>query len=200
MCIKVKDIPIDIYKWRNFMHKVNLGSTQRKVLKTIVSAKAPSNESILENASASLKEYNISLPNRKYLKKASDLIEDMWTKIRKGELISESPLIPISPRRRPLGILRPIYNNNKELLLEIADGRRVERIFLDREKFKYFRYEKSVPTDHGSATLKYVDSRVSQDETVAENVNEIVDTYLKSLFPASPRHKYWDKYFTKDEL
>lgn len=177
------------------MRPVTVQEIEQKIAMHMVNY-APSNKSILK-AADTVKEFNISLRNRKYVNKASNLIEDMWTKIRKGELNMDSPKITIKPKKSPSAILSPVYNTSDgELLLEILDKKFTEKIYMDRRYFKDFRYEKTVYTDHGSATLKYTDSRVTKDDKIAHQVNERINLYLDELF--SPLRI--QKYFTKDEL
>lgn len=183
------------------MCSVNFECVKSNSFSSVYKNNAPSFKGSSVNAVADvIDEFNISLFNRRYIQRTSHLIEDMWTQIRKGELLSESPHFAIAPKKEAVGILRPVYNKNNELLLEISDGRYQERFYLDREKYKYFRYEKSVATDYGSATLKYFDSRIQKNKNIAEYVNEKLSKYFLELFPPVPRTRYADKFFTRSEL
>lgn len=130
----------------------------------------------------------ISIVNKKLVIKASNLIEDMWTDIKKGNLPKDEPKINIKPSKQYPAVLKPMYGGKRdgELLLEITGPKFSERIFLNRMYPTKFRYEKVVDTPSGHATLKYFDSQVSSDNILTQHVNKCVHDYLTEVFPPVP--------------
>lgn len=128
--------------------------------------------------------FRISEKNRKLISETGFEIEKIWKEFKKNSFFGDIPKLQVSPKGSLTGIVTPVKTRENELLLEIPDKKFTERIYLSREYLGDFRYEKTVSTDHGSATLKYHDSRVNNDSNIAKTVNEKVHTYLSELISA----------------
>lgn len=138
--------------------------------------------------SLALMDSEISQRAYKLVKKAGQLIDDTWTKNKKKSL-NVIPQIVKKCDNETI-TMRPVYNFSREaILIEINDGANAERIILDRVNPNKFRYEKSVKTDFGSATVKTYNSQNGKDENMIIKVNDLIEKYFPKFVKEDPLKK-----------
>lgn len=131
----------------------------------------------------------VSHKSAKLIKELNQCIEKQWADIKKGELISDSPSFCISDRHE-FTRFEPVYSQRfPALKIDNEDGKFTHEILLDRNNPNNFRYEKTVKTDHGRATLKSYDSRISDDKEINTFVNNILENKLDRIL----MDKIWDR-------
>ncbi len=114
----------------------------------------------------------------------SDYIEDIWTKIRKGELDESALKFSIEGKRGAISTFKPIYGANKPIILmDIDSGKYTQRFLFDRKNPTKFKYEKKVLTDYGSATLKSFDSELSKNKEIEKIADENLTKCLPDILP-----------------
>lgn len=132
----------------------------------------------------------------KISRKSARLIDDLnkciakqWEDIKKGKLISDCPNFSVADK---CGMTRfePVYSQRYPALkIESEDGRFTHEIMLDRNNPNNFRYEKTVKTDYGSATLKSYDSRTQNDKDINKFVSNLIEEKLDRIL----MDKIWNR-------
>ena len=122
-------------------------------------------------------------------------IEESWEAIKKGESTMKEPVFYLSNKGRTISV-KPIYGADKPLILmDVDNGKYTERILFDRKNPRNFRYEKVVPTDYGSATVKSFNSETQQDNFVALSVNEMVERYFPKIISKEIINSYFGRFY-----
>lgn len=126
------------------------------------------------------------------IKKMSNYIDDTWTQIKKGNVIMSSPSYTVSDKGKVITV-KPIYQGLKNaILVEAEDPKYIDRIIIDRVRPRDFKFERSVRTDHGSATVKSFDGLKQRDSKIEETVNEYIENSFSKIlhlddFPITKR-------------
>lgn len=124
----------------------------------------------------------ISKNGKELVKQVSNLIEDTWTAIKKGNVKSAEPNFVVVPQKGQVATVKPIYNGlYKKMLVEVQNDKDVERMIINREKPAEYVYEKAVITEFGSATSKIFDSTVGRDAAIEKRVNRLIDSVLPQV-------------------
>lgn len=119
------------------------------------------------------------------IKKMSNFIDDTWTEIKKGTSIMDSPKFTVSNKGKVITV-RPIYQGIKNaILIEAEDSKYIDRIIIDRVRPRDYKFERSIITDHGSATVKSFNGLKQRDDSIEAIVNEYVENSFPKILPSS---------------
>ena len=120
------------------------------------------------------------------VKKAHNLIEDTWVRIRKKEVDLLTPTFTRKISEKQI-TLSPLYHgNNRSIVLQVDNARGYQKITVDRFA-ENFTYEKVVKTEFGSATIASYNSKTSQkNESYTSIVNELLEDYLPKFVKQPP--------------
>lgn len=121
----------------------------------------------------------------KLVKRADNFIEDTWAEIRNKNSRSKltRPEFKIKDKENDV-ILKPLYNTvNPSILLEKRGPKYIDRIILERRNPNNFKYEKSIITPSGSATVKMYDSLRDNDPDIILKVDDMVSKYFPKFLP-----------------
>ena len=132
---------------------------------------------------------DIHLRSKRMISEAVDLINSTWAKIKAKKIHKDFPEFTKKDLHGNTVTLKPVYNGDDLLLLEIARGKVIDKIFVKQTNPTYFKYEQAVKTDFGTATTKTYDSRRQNNPNLVEKVNEILQNYIPQfLNNNSKRH------------
>ena len=122
---------------------------------------------------------DIHVQSKKLVTKATELINEAWANIKEKKLHNSFPEFIKKNSKGYTITLKPVYNNEKLLLLEVDKGKVVDKIFVNQNNPKYFKYEQSIKTDFGTATTKTYDSRrQNNNPLLVDKVNEALQDYI----------------------
>lgn len=122
---------------------------------------------------------DIHLQSKKLIIQATDLINETWAKIKAKKLHKNFPEFIQKDYNGSTVTLKPVYNNENLLLLEVDKGKVIDKIFVNQTNPTYFKYEQAVKTDFGTATTKTYNSKVQKNNPLlVERVNATLRTYL----------------------
>ncbi len=122
---------------------------------------------------------DIHLQSKKLITRATELINETWANIKEKKLHNSFPEFIQKDAHGHKITLKPVYNNENLLLLEIDTGKVIDKIFVNQTNPKYFKYEQSIKTDYGTATTKTYDSRRQNNNPLLVNkVNEALQNYI----------------------
>ena len=116
--------------------------------------------------------------SKKLILKATDLINETWTNIKAKKSNKSFPEFVKKDSHGNTITLKPIYNGENLLLLEIDKGKVIDKIIVNQSNPTYFKYEQAVKTDFGTATTKSYDSRRQNNPLIVDKVNETLKTYI----------------------
>ena len=138
----------------------------------------------------------ISKKAAKLMAAVNDCIDRQWKNIKKKGIIDKPPTYIYQDGKSTISI-KPVYSQKyPALLIEHNNGKIQQNILLDRNNPNNFRYEKTVATDYGSATLKTYDSRISDNA----EINNFVDNLLVKSFEEITTTKLLREYFKDNEF
>lgn len=130
----------------------------------------------------------ISPKSIKLVKALDDYIERAWKAIRNGDLTLCS-----IPNKKNTVFIKPVYTQKEpSVLFEVDNGKFIERILINRKKPTNFRYEKTIDTEHGSATLKTYNSSVENDYDLNNHVNSIIEKTIPNVLPRRVYLEHFD--------
>ena len=121
---------------------------------------------------------DIHLRSKKLILKATDLINETWTNIKAKKSNKSFPEFVKKDSYGYTITLKPIYNGENLLLLEVDKGKVIDKIIVNQSNPTYFKYEQAVKTDFGTATTKSYDSRRQNNPLIVDKVNETLKTYI----------------------
>ncbi len=131
----------------------------------------------------------LSLKASKLVKKAGQLIDETWPKVKK-----KAPMtVPEFTAKKgdSTVTLKPVYNLIREAIhLEVKDGKYIETVTIDRTNPNIFKYEKAVKTDHGSATVKTYNSQNGHNIEMLSKVNDLIETYLTKFVNVTDKKRH----------
>ena len=139
----------------------------------------------------------VSLKSTRLIHELNKCIDKEWRDIRKGAKIAVSPKFFVQDGNNIIKY-EPVYSQSyPALLIEANDGKNVHKILLDRDNPNNFRYEKTVVTDFGYATLKSYNSKTENNSDINKFVSDIIESSTDKII----RNKIWDRVLnrTKDE-
>ena len=138
----------------------------------------------------------ISKKTAKLMAAVNDCIDREWRNIKKKGIKDKPPTYICKDGESTISI-KPVYSQRyPALLVEHDNGKIQQNILLDRSNPNNFRYEKTVATDYGSATLASYDSRISDDA----EINSFVDNLLLKSFEEITTSKILRQYFKDNEF
>ena len=121
---------------------------------------------------------DIHLQSKKLIIQATDLINETWAKIKAKKSHKNFPEFIQKDYNGSTVTLKPVYNNENLLLLEVDKGKVIDKIFVNQTNPTYFKYEQAVKTDFGTATTKTYNSKVQKNNPLlVERVNATLRTY-----------------------
>ena len=133
----------------------------------------------------------ISKKTAKLVIALNDYIDKEWKMIRESKKIGSYPSFSSTNGKRTT-FIKPIYSQkHPSIIIEHNDGPICKKILMDRSNPNNFRYEKTVETDHGSATLKSYDSRIANDKEINMEVDNILENALEDIFSTKLLRKYF---------
>lgn len=119
------------------------------------------------------------------IKKMSNFIDDTWTAIKKGKSLLEFPKFTVCNKGKVITV-KPIYQGMKNaILIEAEDAKNIDRIIIDRVRPRDYRFERSIITDHGSATVKSFNGLKQRDESIEAVVNEYIENSFPKIIPSA---------------
>ncbi len=138
----------------------------------------------------------VSRKTAKLMAAVNECIDREWKDLKKQGL-KDFPPKYICKNKKEVVTLKPVYSQTfPALLIEHDNGKIKQNILLDRTNPNNFRYEKNVATDHGTATIKSYDSRISNDQ----EINNFVDDLLQKSFEEITTTKLLRQYFDDDDF
>lgn len=118
------------------------------------------------------------------IKKMSNHIDNTWAEIKKGKSLMDSPIFAIGDAENNLITVKPVYQGLKRLLLvEVDKGKSVDRILIDRAKPRDYRFERSIVTDYGSATVKTFNGLKQHNAEIEDMINGYIENYFPKILP-----------------
>lgn len=122
---------------------------------------------------------DIQLQSKRLISKATDLINNTWANIKAKKSRKSFPEFSQKDIYGSTITLKPVYNSENLLLLELDKGKVIDKIYVNQTNPTYFKYEQAVKTDFGSATTKTYDSRrQSNNPLLVEKVNAALQKYI----------------------
>lgn len=171
--------PVNIYSYRSHNYKQRIAPTFKG-----------SEEKLIINS------LDIVSPNAKKLVQCMNCyIADTWAEVKAGNYLSSTIKFSATNKSGDTLVVKPIYSANRpSVLMETYDGKYTERIIIDRQYPDNFRYERTVDTDHGHATLKSFDSHSGSNH----EIEGVVNSKIEGFFPYIVPNKYLKENFGKD--
>ena len=127
--------------------------------------------------------FNLSNKSLKLMAALDTYIDKTWKGIKDGKINQLEPFFARSDKGNILTI-KPIYTQRyPAVLFEHDDGKCIQKILFNRERPVSYRYEKTVSTDHGSATLKSYVSNEDKTTPVDNYVDDIICSNLPQIIP-----------------
>jgi len=115
----------------------------------------------------------------KLIKNLNDFIENKYTENKENGNDSRVFFVVPAKRGKEVAYIEPIYGGNEPtILIDVTDEKFSHKIYFNRKNPKEFRYEKTVETKCGYATLKTFDSRYENNPDVLKYVEEKVQYYV----------------------
>jgi len=140
--------------------------------------------------------FTLSPKSKKLISALNHQIGITWGEIKKGYSINSQPKFTLIDDKKYIEV-KPIYGSNRSLLsIELTDKNYTEKILIDRKQPDNFRYEKSIVTDFGYATLKSFNSEVQHDIDMTKYVN----TQIENYFPKILSQNLLEEYFGRQSL
>ena len=137
----------------------------------------------------------LSKKSKKLIAAMNTEIEEMWAAIKKGKTHEAEPIFHAVSRGKTVTV-KPIYGGNKpSIMMEIDNGKYIEKIVFDRKNPQEYRYEKVIQTDNGSATVKSFNSQNKNDSFIMQSVNEMVEKYIPKILSKNVRSDYFGKFY-----
>lgn len=131
---------------------------------------------------------DIYLQSRKLITRATDLINETWAKIKAKKIQNSFPEFIQKDSSGCTVTLKPVYNGENLLLLEVDKGKVIDKIFVNQTNPTYFKYEQAIKTDFGTATTKTYDSRYQSNNPLLVNkVNTTLQDYLPKFLKNDKR-------------
>jgi len=131
----------------------------------------------------------ISHKSTKLIHDLNKCIDKEWRDIRKGTIHALSPKFFVKDGKN-ITRFEPVYSQQyPALLIESNDGRNIHKILLDRDNPNNFRYEKTIATDHGYATLKSYNSKTDNNQDINKFVSNLIENSVDKVI----RNKMWDR-------
>lgn len=138
----------------------------------------------------------VSKKTAKLMAAVNDCIDKEWKNVKKQAFRDNPPTFTYQNGKDVVAI-KPVYSQRyPALLVEYDNGKIKQNILVDRSNPNNFRYEKTISTDHGSATLKTYDSRHSDNK----EINSFVDNLLQNSFEKMTNTRILRQYFDNDEF
>lgn len=128
------------------------------------------------------------------IKKAYDVINDTWTDIQKGKTKLRYPEFKLVGRRGTNAIVRPLYNNEDYLLVDVNRMNHTDRYIIKRRDPQKFRYEKVVPTQYGSVTVSSYDSARGKNQQIIDKINDDLQSFLPKM--KNKKSSHIERYFS----
>lgn len=136
---------------------------------------------------------NLSNKSLRLMAALDAYIDKTWKGIKEGKIDQVEPFFVRSDKGNVLTI-KPVYTQSyPAVLFEHYDGKTTQRILFNREKPTNYRYEKTISTDHGSATLKSYVSNADKISPVDNYVDEIICSKLPQIIPNKILFEYFPK-------
>ena len=118
------------------------------------------------------------------VKKMSQFIDTTWKDIKKGNQMMSSPRFTVSNDGKVITV-RPIYQCLKNaILVEAEDSKYIDRIIIDRVRPRDYRFERSIVTDHGSATVKSFNGLKQHNSEIEDIVNNYIESSCSKILPS----------------
>jgi len=135
----------------------------------------------------------LSVTAKKLFVALDDQIEDDWAEIKNGNKLDDCPRYMFSDKHGFMSI-RPIYGGVKPaVLFELGNDKYTERYIFNRSNPEIFRYEKTVLTDYGSATLKSFNSEVEKNNAIMQQADDIIMKYVPKILSEKKQKIYFGK-------
>ncbi len=136
---------------------------------------------------------NLSNKSLRLMAALDTYIDKTWKGIKEGKISQKEPLF-VSLDKGDVLSIRPVYAQSyPAVLFEHYDGKTTQRILFNREKPTNYRYEKTISTDHGSATLKSYTSNADKISPVDNYVDTIICSRLPQIIPNKILFEYFPK-------
>ena len=127
-------------------------------------------------------ENHISPRAIKLIKEMSSVVETDWQIIRNSKNLMDTPKYYTGDKHGHLATVRPIYQHLKKfILMEVDDGKYIDRVIIDRARPNDYKYERALITPHGSATLKSFDSTLERSFDIEHRVSNYIETYISKI-------------------
>ena len=121
----------------------------------------------------------------KLVKRMDQFMEDQWSEIRNAHSgFYDLPYFTLTGKNKEFATIKPVYQgHNKYILLEVTNDKNTERILINRKNPDLFRFERTVDTDYGSATIKSFNSEHQRNEALEERIGKYVEEYFTQVLP-----------------
>lgn len=122
---------------------------------------------------------------RKLVKRMDQFFEDNWNDITKSDSgFSNLPFYTLPGKNKEVATIKTVYQgHNKYILLEVTNDKYTEKILINRKNPDLFRFERTVDTDYGSATLKTFNSEHQRNEDIETRVGDYIEQYFPKVLP-----------------
>ncbi len=111
-------------------------------------------------------------------------IEDTWAAIKSGKSIQASPKYIHVKKGGEVVTVSPIYYLERpSILMEIDDGKYIDRIIIDRKIPDNVRYERTILTDYGSASIKSFNTQSGRQLELEDMINTKVEDVFPKIIP-----------------
>ena len=134
----------------------------------------------------------ISKKTKKLFTAINNQIEEDWGEIKRSLTFLSAPKYVVADKKDGVVTIQPMYGGiEPELLMEFDNDKYCERLIFSRSNPEKFKYEKSVTTDYGSATLKSFDSSVQKNNEMIMFANEKVSKYIPKVLKQKIKIDYF---------
>lgn len=152
----------------------------------------------LDITSADFPNFKLSRKSIKLMATLDEYIGELYAIAKKENRRNEDIKMPMIENKHG-GVLtiKPVYTQQEpSILFSYHTNKGCENILFERKNPNNFRYEKTVYTDFGSATLKTFYSKLSSNHDIEGFVDKLIMEHVPKIFST----KQLSKYFTAAEM
>ncbi len=126
------------------------------------------------------------------------LINDTWKEIKAGNMLNDKPRFIVSDKKEVVTI-EPIYGQKRPIIsIEVGNKRYTDKFYIDSILPENYKYERTILTDYGEATVKTHDTRNGDNVQLNCFMNNIIEKYFPRIIPKDIKKLIFGRYYFLD--